>query len=164
MKAKNTRITKKKPLMTENMQKCFLDLYQDNMNFTESCKALEIDPRTVISFKNKNKEFSAKFKEVEDLILENLFAILYDRAVNGVEEAIVYKGEIQDETIRKIDKEYLFKLISKLDPTFNQSKSQIEHVGAVTHSHDFTAAKENLLKNVEGMLERGVTIDHETPD
>lgn len=116
----------------------------------------------------REPEFASQVQETMDHVRDDVFAEIYRRAMKGVQEPIVQKGEqavMADGTpawITRHDNRLLLRLASRLDPAWSEKVSH-EHSGTVQHEV-MTMAELNALSVEElELIDRALATVGGTP-
>lgn len=75
-------------------RKTFISILASSGNVGTAAKAAGITPRTAYRAKEKDKDFAEEWQEALDLAADVLEAEAWRRAHEGVEEPVMYKGQV----------------------------------------------------------------------
>lgn len=102
----------------------FLDALAGNGNVRGACEATGISPQAAYKARRRDARFAAGWDAALLLAREHAEAVLADRALNGVEEIIFYRGEAVGRR-RKFDNRLLLALLGRLDRRCGDSRAEL---------------------------------------
>ncbi|AKH41193.1 hypothetical protein FHS61_001719 [Altererythrobacter atlanticus] len=102
------------PLFSPRRQRDFCEALSQHGNVRVACRAAGVSPQTAYRAKRGSEDFRACWDAALLLARDHAEAVLADRALNGVEEAVFYHGE-EVATRRRYDTRLLLAHLARLD-------------------------------------------------
>jgi hypothetical protein len=72
----------------------FLEVYSKTFSIYKSCKEMGIDVSSIKTRMEKDQKFYKQIEEVRNAKIEHLEAAAYERAANGVDSPVFFRGEV----------------------------------------------------------------------
>jgi len=102
------------PLFSARRQAAFCEALSHHGNVRLACRAAGISPQTAYRARRASRDFGACWDAALVLARDHVEEVLADRALNGVEEVVYYRGEEVGRRIR-YDNRLLLAHLARLD-------------------------------------------------
>ena len=101
----------------------FLDILSGNGNVRSACTLTGISPQAAYKARRRDARFAAGWDGALLLAREHAESVLADRAINGVEEVVFYRGEEVGRRV-KYDNRLLLALLGRLDRRCGDARAE----------------------------------------
>lgn len=144
---------------TDRHKEIFLKIFEETNSVKRAAEEIGFSRQCIYQHLKKDPDFYEAFEKVNDVILDNLEAEAYRRAVKGVKTPEYYQGRLVGYKLTYSDKLLEMLLRGRSDKYSNKSSIKVE--GDVNHHHNIDSIKEKLLHKA---LKNGVVFDQEPED
>ena len=156
-KAKNLKLLEKSIKANEKLKEFFAE-YSKHGIITRACRVAGIKYDTIMNLKKQSPQFAELLKGAEFRAKDNIEYEIYERAVIGVAEPVVFMGRVTDTIIKKDNKLLLEMAKANLDKYQKENKKDEENI-SITNNITYEQAHEQLLDRLNSMQERPKQVD-----
>ncbi|WP_121114568.1 hypothetical protein [Croceibacterium ferulae] len=114
--------------LTPERQVQFLSVLATNGNVRAACAAVGTSAHTAYKLRRRNPLFARGWAGALAAARRHVEAVIHDRALNGIEEPVLYRGEVVA-TRRRYDNRLLLALAGRLDKAAEDSQVAADEAG-----------------------------------
>ena len=140
---------------TPKKKKLFIELLAEFGVVTYACKGVDITKQTAYNARKHDRKFADAWDEAVDYSVENMERVAYDRAVNGVNEPLSFKGELTGDTVKRYSDILLMFMIKGNKPEKYRENSKATNI-------NLNLVPNSLSDDQLMRIAQGATIEGET--
>ena len=113
-------------------KKAFLEVFENNPSFTKAAEIAHVDRKSIYLWRQTDKEFADAIEKIKPNARINYLETLEEearrRGVDGVEEAVYYKGEVCG-YVRKYSDTMLAMLLNGASEKYHRARVEVTGTG-----------------------------------